>query len=80
MLLFSLINLTIDSARIFTEPYILTKGGPGSSSLSVVQYLYTTAFDSFQLGYASTIGYMLTLVLLVVSVGYFISLRRQSEE
>ncbi len=80
VLLFSLINLTIDSARIFTEPYILTKGGPGASSLSVVQYLYTTAFDSFQLGYASTIGYMLTLVLLVVSVGYFISLRRQSEE
>ena len=80
VLLFSLINLTIDSARIFTEPYILTKGGPGASSLSVVQYLYTTAFDSFQLGYASTIGYMLTLVLLVVSIGYFISLRRQSEE
>lgn len=80
VLFFSLINLTIDSARIFTEPYILTQGGPGSSSLSVVQYLYTTAFDTFQLGYASTIGYMLTFVLLVVSVFYFISLRRQSEE
>ena len=80
VLFFSLINLTIDSARIFTEPYILTKGGPGSSSLSVVQYLYTTGFDSFQLGYASTIGYLLTFVMLIVSVFYFISLRRQSEE
>lgn len=80
VLFFNFINLTIESARIFTEPYILTGGGPGSSSLSVVQYLYVSGFSSFQLGYASTIGYMLTLVLLAVSILYFISLRRQSKE
>lgn len=80
VLFFNFINLTIESARIFTEPYVLTGGGPGSSSLSIVQYLYTSGFSSFQLGYASTIGYMLTLALLAVSVLYFISLRRQSKE
>lgn len=79
-LFFNLINLTIDSARIFTEPYILTSGGPGTSSLSVVQYLYESGFTSFQLGYASAIGYALTLVLLAVSILYFIELRRQSKE
>lgn len=79
-LFFNLINLTIDSARIFTEPYILTSGGPGTSSLSVVQYLYESGFTSFQLGYASAIGYVLMLVLLAVSVVYFIELRRQSKE
>ena len=79
-LFFNLINLTIDSARIFTEPYILTSGGPGTSSLSVVQYLYESGFTSFQLGYASAIGYVLTLVLLAVSILYFMELRRQNKE
>lgn len=79
VLFFSLINLTIDSARIFTEPYILTKGGPASSSLSVVQYLYINGFQTFNLGYASTIGYMLTFVLVIVSIVYFDNLRRKSE-
>lgn len=79
VLFFAMINLTIDSARTFTEPYILTGGGPGSSSMSVVQYLYETAFTHFKLGYASTIGYMLTFILVIVSVLYFRVLRRQSE-
>lgn len=43
-------NLTIDSVRIFTEPYILTSGGLGASSMSVIQYLYTSAFDTFKMG------------------------------
>lgn len=79
VIFFTMINLTIDSARTFTEPYILTGGGPGSSSISVVQYLYETAFTHFKLGYASTIGYMLTFILIIVSVLYFRVLRHQSE-
>lgn len=79
VLFFSVINLTIDSARIFTEPYVLTKGGPGSSSMSVVQYMYETGFTQFKLGYSSTIGYMLTFFLLLVSIFYVKHLRKESE-
>lgn len=78
VLLFSLINLTIDSVRIFTEPYVLTAGGPGASSMSAIQYLYTNAFETFKLGYASAVGYVLTFFLIIVSVFYFKSLRQQS--
>ena len=78
VLLFSLVNLTIDSVRIFTEPYVLTAGGPGSSSMSVIQYLYINAFETFKLGYASAVGYVLTFLLVIVSVFYFKSLRQQS--
>ena len=78
VLMFCLMNLTIDSVRIFTEPYILTSGGPGASSMSVIQYLYTSAFDTFKMGYASAMGYILTLFLVFVSVFYFKTLRRQS--
>lgn len=78
VLMFSLINLTIDSVRIFTEPYVLTAGGPGASSMSVIQYLYINAFETFKLGYASAVGYVLTFFLVIVSVFYFKSLRQQS--
>ncbi|MDY0371310.1 MAG: sugar ABC transporter permease [Bacilli bacterium] len=78
VLFFCLINITIDSARLFTEPFILTNGGPGSSSLSVVQYLYLNAFTMFKLGYASTIGYVLTFFLVIVSLAYFRNLKKQS--
>lgn len=78
VLTFCLLNITIDSVRIFTEPYILTAGGPGASSMSVIQYLYTSAFDTFKMGYASAMGYILTFCLVIVSVFYFKSLRQQS--
>ena len=77
VLFFCFLTETIDSFRIFTEPYILTGGGPGSSSLSIVQYLYESGFTVFKLGYAAAIGYLLTIILLVISAAQVIFLRRR---
>jgi ABC-type sugar transport system permease subunit len=77
ILFFCFLTETIDSFRIFTEPYVMTGGGPGASSLSVVQYLYESAFTIFKLGYASAIAYVLTLILIVISAAQVILLRRQ---
>ena len=77
VLFFCFLALSIDSFRIFTEPYILTGGGPGSSSLSIVQYLYESGFTSFKLGYASAIAYVLTLILLIVSAAQVVAFRRR---
>lgn len=78
ILFFCFITISIDAFRIFTEPYILTQGGPGTSSLSIVQYLYINGFRIFKLGMAATIGWALTLILLVVSAAHLYLLRRQS--
>ncbi len=78
ILFFSFITLTIDSFRIFTEPYVLTQGGPANSSLSLVQYLYINGFSIFKLGLASAVGYALTLLLLLVSLAQVYAMRRQS--
>ena len=67
LLFFCFITLTIESFRIFAQPYVLTRGGPANSSMSIVQYLYNNGFEYFKLGYASTIGYALAVMLLVVS-------------
>lgn len=78
ILFFCFLTETIESFRIFTEPYILTGGGPGASSLSIVLYLYQNGFMIFKMGYASTIAYALTFILLVISAGQIILLRKQS--
>ena len=80
VLFFCFLTETIDSFRIFTEPYILTGGGPGASSLAIVQYLYESGFTTFKLGYASAMGYALTILLLVISAAQVISLRRGGSE
>jgi ABC-type sugar transport system permease subunit len=77
ILFFCFVTETIDEFRIFTEPYVMTGGGPGSSSLSIVLYLYESGFQVFKLGYAATIAYALTLVLLLVSAAQVLVLRRR---
>lgn len=66
VILFVTITAINGSYQIFTQPYLLTAGGPRDQSLSMVMYLYNTGFSYFNLGYASAIGY--TLVLIVVAL------------
>ena len=75
ILFFCFVTETIDEFRIFTEPYVMTGGGPGSSSLSIVLYLYESGFTVFKLGYAATIGYALTVILLLISAAQVFVLR-----
>ena len=67
----------MDSWKIFNESYVLA--GPGSSNMSLFQLLYTSAFTTFKMGYASALGVVLILILLVISVVQFIMRRRQGE-
>lgn len=60
----------IGGFQLFVEPYVLWSGGasPGQGGLSIVVFLYRTAFTSFNLGYASTIGVALALIIMVLSL------------
>jgi lactose/L-arabinose transport system permease protein len=62
---FQFIMATIGTLTMFTEPYILTDGGPGYSSLTPVLYLYRSAFKFFKLGYGSGIAFLTFIVILV---------------
>ncbi|HEX9116519.1 MAG TPA: sugar ABC transporter permease [Anaerolineae bacterium] len=77
ILFFCFLTETIESFRIFTEPFVMTGGGPGSSSLSIVLYLYRNGFQIFKMGYASTIAYALTFILLIISAAQIVLLRKQ---
>jgi ABC-type sugar transport system permease subunit len=65
---FQFIMSTIGTFNMFTEPYFLTNGGPGYSSLTLVLYLYRTAFKFFKLGYAAAIAFLTFILVLIPSV------------
>jgi multiple sugar transport system permease protein len=64
-----IVTLTlINTIQIFDQIFVMTNGGPGTSTLTLVQYLYSMAFQNYNLGYASTIGIAI-LVILIALVG-----------
>ena len=58
----------ISATKVFEEIYIMTQGGPRNSSKTVVYYLYEQAFSELEISYACTIGLVLFLVILGLSL------------
>jgi raffinose/stachyose/melibiose transport system permease protein len=66
----TLITIT-GSMLVFNEPYILTNGGPGFSSMTMSVHMYQTGFVKDNMGYASTLAiiiFILTAVLALVQI------------
>ena len=72
-----IINI-IYSLHVFDLIYVMTGGGPGFSTTVLVQYIYQMAFTEGQMGYASAIGVVLYLLLLIFTVFQW-RVTRQSE-
>ena len=66
-ILFNLILGLINALQTFTQPYVMTQGGPNNSSLLYVLYLYRKAFDQFQMGYASALAWVIFLAIACLS-------------
>ncbi|WP_206184957.1 carbohydrate ABC transporter permease [Thermoactinospora rubra] len=58
----------INSFQVFDIVYVMTGGGPGNSTTMLVTYAYTTGFEQRQQGYASAIGVLLYLIVLVMTI------------
>ncbi|MBE9189163.1 sugar ABC transporter permease [Gloeocapsopsis crepidinum LEGE 06123] len=58
----------ISATKVFEEVYIMTQGGPRNSSKTIVYYLYEQAFRNLEMSYACTIGLVLFLGILVLSI------------
>ncbi|OJX97059.1 MAG: sugar ABC transporter permease [Micrococcales bacterium 73-15] len=60
--------LLIGAFQVFDQAYVLTKGGPGNSTLTLVYYIYDRGFGRLQMGYASAISFILFLIIMVFSL------------
>ncbi|MGO4755640.1 sugar ABC transporter permease, partial [Streptomyces sp. 2MCAF27] len=56
----------VNTAQIFDEPFLLTQGGPGESTLSVAMFVFRAGFQRQQLGYASAAGVLLFVAVFVL--------------
>ncbi|KGF73937.1 lactose ABC transporter permease [Neosynechococcus sphagnicola sy1] len=70
----------ISATKVFEEVYIMTQGGPRNSSKTIVYYLYEQAFQNLEMSYACTIGLVLFLLILGLSIlNLWISDRRKRQ-
>ena len=76
LVFFGTLLTLITSFQVFTQAYILTNGGPGNSSTTLVLQLYDEAFRYLSLGDGSAIGILLALMILVVTRLMFLLQRR----
>lgn len=70
-ILFAAVIGVINALQVFAEPYVLTKGGPGDASRTVVLTIYETAFKNLELGYGSAIAMILFIVIMLVTAAQF---------
>jgi ABC-type sugar transport system permease subunit len=68
IILFVSVLVLISSFQIFDEPQVLTQGGPGNASMSLVQYLYTRGFSRLRLGFSAAVGTVLFFVIFTLSL------------
>jgi len=60
---------TVGGFSLFVEPYVMTGGGPMESTLSAVLYIYNQAFSFGHMGYATTLGFVFALFILIIVFG-----------
>jgi multiple sugar transport system permease protein len=60
------ITSLIASFQVFAQVYVMTNGGPNNSTITMVHYIYRTAFQNLDFGYASSMA-MVMFVLLVIA-------------
>lgn len=64
---FNGIMAVINSLQVFTQGYIMTKGGPSNSSLFYVLYLYRQAFEKANMGYACALAWFLFIIIMILT-------------
>ncbi|MEV4920144.1 sugar ABC transporter permease [Streptomyces tirandamycinicus] len=68
VLFFVLVIEAILGFQVFDAMYVMTAGGPVRASYSLVYFLYDSGFKFFDFGYASAVGLVLFLIVLVFSL------------
>lgn len=66
--MFVTIIALIASFQAFDQIYVMTQGGPAFSTETLVMLIYRQGFQNFSMGYASAIGYVLVLIILLFSL------------
>ncbi len=70
-LFFNLIIYMIGALQVFDSIAVLTGGGPGDATRSLVMYIYENAFQLFEMGYASAVAITLFIIIMILTLIQF---------
>ena len=74
---FVMVLQVIASFQIFGQVDVITSGGPSGATRTIVYYIYERSFDFWQLGYGSSMAFVLFIILFIASI---IQLRFQERD
>ena len=80
LLLLALLFRTIETFKIFDVVYLITNGGPGTSTETVAVYVYRVAFQFFKTSQSSALSYILLFIVIVLTNLYLYFVKKRSEE
>jgi multiple sugar transport system permease protein len=66
--LFVTVTLAIAAFQVFTQVYVMTRGGPGNATTTMQFLIFRQGFQYFRMGYASAISWLLFVVIFVLSI------------
>jgi putative chitobiose transport system permease protein len=58
----------LDAMQAFTTVFVMTKGGPQDATLMLGYYIWSEAFEKYDMGYASAVGLVLWVLLIVMAL------------
>ena len=73
---FAVVLTLISAFQVFAQAYVLTGGGPGNTTTTLVLYLYEQGFRFYKLGFASAIAWVLFVIILLITVFQFIGQKK----
>lgn len=59
----------IQAMKLFTQPYVMTKGGPQNSTRTLVYYIYEQGFQKRNFGYACAVAAVFFVIVISLSLG-----------
>lgn len=68
VLRFVILMTTVQAFKLFTQPFIMTNGGPQDSTKTVVQFIYEQGFQYRNIGYSSAISVIFFIFVLLISM------------
>lgn len=76
-ILFVTVTGIISHLQLFGQNFIMTSGGPGRASYSVILYLYQIAWRSFRMGYGAAVAVSLAFIMMILTLIQFAFINRR---
>ncbi|MDJ0827441.1 MAG: sugar ABC transporter permease [Rhodobacter sp.] len=80
LLLLAILFRTIETFKLFDIVYIITEGGPGSSTETIAVFLYRNAFQFFQTSRSAALAYIVLFIVIVLTNLYLYAVNRRAQE